>query len=211
MTLYLSRLILNPRSRQVIAELADAYQMHRTLMRAFPSQEDGGPGRVLFRVDSDAEGNPVILVQSEKQPDWTFLSEKDYLLPLNDNPASKEYNPVLTEGRRLRFLLRANPTVKKAFEEGKPSKRIGIYTEEKQMEWLRRKAESGGFRPDDFRILPRGMQTCRKAGETNTHLCVEFAGVLTVTDLEAFRETIASGIGSAKGFGFGLLSVAPVR
>ena len=34
--LYLSRLILNPRSRQVMSEMAHPYEMHRTLMRAFP-------------------------------------------------------------------------------------------------------------------------------------------------------------------------------
>ncbi|HKV39599.1 MAG TPA: type I-E CRISPR-associated protein Cas6/Cse3/CasE, partial [Blastocatellia bacterium] len=34
--LYFSRLLLNPRSRQVRSELANPYEMHRTLMRAFP-------------------------------------------------------------------------------------------------------------------------------------------------------------------------------
>ena len=34
--LYLSRLLLNPHSRQVMGEIAHPYEMHRTLMRAFP-------------------------------------------------------------------------------------------------------------------------------------------------------------------------------
>jgi CRISPR system Cascade subunit CasE len=37
---------------------------------------------------------------------------------------------------------------------------------------------------------------------------VEFDGVLKVTDSEAFGRALSSGIGPAKGFGFGLLSVA---
>ena len=37
-----------------------------------------------------------------------------------------------------------------------------------------------------------------------------FDGILEVTDPAAFAATIAAGIGPAKAFGFGLLSVAPV-
>jgi len=33
--IHLSLLILNPRSRQIQAELRDPYQMHRTISRAF--------------------------------------------------------------------------------------------------------------------------------------------------------------------------------
>ena len=34
--MYLSRLILNPRNRRVQREIAGPYQMHRSIMRAFP-------------------------------------------------------------------------------------------------------------------------------------------------------------------------------
>jgi CRISPR system Cascade subunit CasE len=40
---------------------------------------------------------------------------------------------------------------------------------------------------------------------------VLFDGVLEVTDPVAFRNTLAAGVGPGKGFGFGLLSVAPAR
>jgi CRISPR system Cascade subunit CasE len=43
-----------------------------------------------------------------------------------------------------------------------------------------------------------------------THLAVQFDGVLEVTDPAKFLETVRQGIGSAKGFGFGLLSLARV-
>ncbi|MBI4384701.1 MAG: type I-E CRISPR-associated protein Cas6/Cse3/CasE [Nitrospinae bacterium] len=42
-------------------------------------------------------------------------------------------------------------------------------------------------------------------------LSVRFDGVLTVTDPDEFQKIFASGIGSGKAFGFGLLSVAPDR
>jgi CRISPR system Cascade subunit CasE len=40
-------------------------------------------------------------------------------------------------------------------------------------------------------------------------LSVQFDGVLRVTDAQKLTETIARGVGSGKGFGFGLLSLAP--
>ena len=40
------------------------------------------------------------------------------------------------------------------------------------------------------------------------HLAVRFEGVLQVVDPVAFQQTLRRGIGSAKGFGFGLLSIA---
>jgi len=40
---------------------------------------------------------------------------------------------------------------------------------------------------------------------------VRYDGLLEVLDEERFRESLLSGIGPAKAFGFGLLSIAPVR
>jgi CRISPR system Cascade subunit CasE len=39
----------------------------------------------------------------------------------------------------------------------------------------------------------------------------QFDGILQVVDVDKMHAAIANGIGSAKGFGFGLLSLAPVR
>ena len=67
--MYLSRLILNPRSRQVQKELADPYQLHRTIMAAFPDVLPPDE-RVLFRVDL-ADGLPVLLCNHSIRPNGT--------------------------------------------------------------------------------------------------------------------------------------------
>lgn len=211
--MYLSRLILNPGSAQVISELSDPYQMHRTLMRAFPAEVEGGPGRVLFRAAQDKNyGEVTVLVQSEKQPDWSFLTKNNYLLDIKNtcNSACKPYDIQLQAGMRLRFLLRANPTARRVFQDGKPWKRVGLVNEEEQSQWLKRKGEQGGFRPDAFHIVSHGKIVSSRKGRETVHVCVEYSGILTVADAELFRETLETGIGSAKGFGFGLLSIAPV-
>jgi CRISPR system Cascade subunit CasE len=43
------------------------------------------------------------------------------------------------------------------------------------------------------------------------HNAVTFEGVLSITDHEAFQEALRTGIGPAKAYGFGLLSIRPLR
>lgn len=216
---YLSRLLLNLRSRQVHAELSNAYEMHRTLMRAFPRKGDGGPGRVLFRVEETGIAGPVtvLLVQSDKKPDWSWLHELDGYLAnaLDENPSTKELKPRLLSGQRLRFRLLANPTRKidtKSGPDGKRNngKRVPVPTD-RLVEWLSRKGEAAGFVLDEGSIsVQAGFIAWRKPGDTTGQKIrsVRFDGLLTVRDVELFREALLHGIGPGKAFGFGLLSVA---
>ncbi len=213
--MWLSRLKLNPLCRFVQQDLANPYEMHRTVMQAFPGQDDGGPGRVLFRVDQtrDEEEPYVLLVQSEKEPDWDRLSDpSDYLLA----PAeSKPLGLPVVAGQRLAFRLRANPTVKKKQEGKRNGLRLGVIGEENQRAWLERKGEDGGFRLIGVQGIEEGLAKTRagkgRDRQSMSHLAVRFEGVLEVVDPERFIETVRTGVGSAKGLGFGLFSVAPVQ
>jgi len=222
--MYLSRLILNPRSRQVRNELADPYEMHRTVMQAFPDELPSDE-RVLFRVEVQPRtGIPTLLVQSRYRPDWSRItdSSKDYLLngevllPGLDNPAVKFVNLRLQVGQRLVFRLRANPTVKKKREGKKQGRRVGLYREEEQLAWLQRKLESAGARLLQARVgnkaEPRGKLFAERNPKNRMKfLAVQFEGILEVQDPEKLLAAIRAGIGSGKGLGFGLLSLAPAR
>jgi CRISPR system Cascade subunit CasE len=213
--MYLSRLILNPRNRRVCQELANPYELHRTLMRAFPKDLPAGE-RVLFRVDVGARtGVPIVLLQSHGEPDWAWLEEpgaKGYLLPrVASNPATKAFRLTFTPGQMLAFRLRANPTVKRRFPNG-DHKRVGLYREEEQVAWLERKGEQGGFQPLSVHASNEArvggfIRRTDKPHKLNL-LAVQFDGLLRVTDPERLWETVRSGIGSGKGLGFGLLSLA---
>lgn len=206
MSLYLSQLILNPRSRQVQAELRDPYQMHRTFSKAFGDGEgEYKSARCLFRVDESADGRTLkALVQSRVEPDWDRLTASEGYFA--GDPMVKEFSTDVPEGRLLQFRLRANPAVKR------DGKRVGIYKEAERLEWIRRKAEDNGFRILDARVASDGKQhgTTRENLAT-VHAAAVFEGVLEVTDVDRFSTALESGIGSAKGFGFGLLSIAPLR
>ncbi len=95
--MHLSRLILNPRSRPVQRDLADPYQLHRTVMSGFPATLPNTE-RVLYRLDEDPRaGRLSLLVQSQEPPDWSALPA-DYLLPpdpfdpVGVNPAVRSFS-----------------------------------------------------------------------------------------------------------------------
>jgi CRISPR system Cascade subunit CasE len=214
--MYLSRLILNPRSRRVQREVARPYQMHRSIMHAFPDGLAPQEERVLFRLDANPRtGALTLLVQSLGLPDWSWLAEpgvRGYLLPVDEpNPAVKSFDLDLAPGQVLAFRLRANPTVKRKFSDG-AHKRVGLYREEEQHEWLKRKAENGGFRLLSVRVGGQDIVggQIRRNGATHKLrlLSVQFDGLLQVTDPEQLHEAVRRGIGSGKGLGFGLLSLA---
>jgi len=213
--MYLSRLILNPRNRRVQREVADPYQMHRSLMHAFPDNLAKGAERVLFRLETARTGALTLLVQSLTLPDWSWLAEPEargYLLPVAEpNPAVKAFDLQLAPDQVLAFRLRANPTVKRKFESG-DHKRVGLYREEEQIEWLKRKGEQGGFRLLSARTGGQDIVNGvihRNGDKHKLHLlAVQFDGLLQVIDPDRLRETVRQGIGSGKALGFGLLSLA---
>jgi CRISPR system Cascade subunit CasE len=225
--MYLSRLFLNPRSRQVRSELANPYELHRTIMHAFAGRADKDD-RVLFRLEiHPRSGIPILLVQSPLEPDWAFLAvpEKNYLLPLadcppgvNENPAVKAFDLGLQPGQNLIFRLRANPTVKKTVrEEGKDDRktRHGLIREDDQLKWLARKLEASGASlvsartSNDTKV--KGERRQAEERQELSFLSVQFDGVLQVKDPAALNTALQAGIGSGKGLGFGLLSLAPSR
>jgi len=206
--MYLSRLILNSRSREARRDIAIPYEMHRTIMRAFPSAEQAGPGRVLFRLEPlRGDHPPTVLVQSDKEPDWSWLHGTDYAIDIG----YKQFKLGAKVGRHFRFRLRANPTVRKKNGDGADARsaRHGLLREEQQLDWLKRKAQTAGFMPVGVRIRDVGNTISRKGGSRQVHLGVTYEGILCVTDSDAFHQSIESGIGPAKAFGFGLLSIAP--
>jgi CRISPR system Cascade subunit CasE len=212
--MYLSRLILNPRSRRVQREVANPYEMHRTLMRAFPDDLRKGAERVLFRLEPGRNGALSLLVQSWALPDWSFLAEHEfrgYLLPMDEpNPAIKQFELTAAEGQVLAFRLRANPTARRTFQDKK--RRVGLYDEEEQLAWLQRKGEQGGFRIVSARTS--GQEDAggkiRRDGESHDLklATIQFDGMLKVTDPERLGLAVRQGVGSGKAFGFGLLSLA---
>ncbi|OQB26930.1 MAG: CRISPR-associated endoribonuclease Cse3 [Chloroflexi bacterium ADurb.Bin180] len=198
--IYLSRLRLN-QSRAALLWSANPYRMHQRL-----SMGSGHDPRLLFRLE-EAQGSAQVLVQSQCQPDW---AEVFVDLPvLAAPPEFKPLNLRLAAGMACCFRLLANPTVKRA------GKRLGLMREPDQRAWLERKLGEAGCQVLSLTVTPRGILRSRKGtGDEQgqqSHLAVLYDGVLQVLDPGALVSAVEAGIGSAKGYGFGLLSLAPLR
>lgn len=220
--MFLSKLVINTSNPIGLRSLIDPYEAHRTIWRGFPNAVDDGPGRVLFRLEH--RKNPpylVALVQSCLEPNWQPLLQGNIIL----SAESKEFTLKIIEdltrvGQLLHFRLKANPTARKIVddsqrdEKGRPKRgRVGIFGEDRQKAWLAGKAAKGGFKLVECYISAKEDSNSSKPSvkEKIKHLAVTFEGILEVTDTEIFHATLEQGIGSAKGFGFGLLSIARYR
>lgn len=208
--IYLSRLILNPASRMVQNERRYPYEMHRTLMRGFDCKRECA--NVLYRLDvSPYFDSMTLLIQSTVRPNWHPLTQVGQGQYLQAPPACKLVELDLPPGRFLQFRLRANPTIKKVRRkengERRNSNRVPLVREEKQRDWLTKKAEQSGFKLLNAHINPEGKQTDYRRHLTLYTILIN--GHLQITNPTDFTKALQHGIGPGRAFGCGLLSLAP--
>lgn len=217
--MYLSRLLLDPRSKQARTDLANPYKMHATLCRAF-AEPCENPPRFLWRLE---EKTPVVLVQSQAEPLWERIAARFpgyFASGADPNPICKPLPLAhLQPGQVLRFRLRANPTVTRRDPQNPTKrKRYGLRSVEEQLEWLRRQGARGGFevlgamvvQSEKLRLYKHSKNSDETEPSEVPPIVLQSAlyeGHLKIADLEAFQKTLAAGLGHAKALGFGLLSI----
>ena len=142
----------------------------------------------------------------------------------------KPYNPQFQNGQLLRFRLAANPTMRlskvskgadgKLVREEWIGKRVPVATDQLG-EWLTRQAAHSGFSVERLDVVQSiicisekeipALERDHEKQENGSLRYVHYEGSLKVTDSKGFACALIRGIGPAKGFGFGLLSIAPVK
>jgi len=207
--MYLSKLTLDPRHPQARRDLANPYEMHRTLARAYALDAETPPKRFLWRLERSPDYKPssVVLVQSTQLPNWSALERlAGYLSEIRrDKPVDLE--KLIRPTARYRFRLLANPTVTR---EGK---RWGLVHEQDQLAWLASQGERGGFKVlGCLRAAQERLQV--RQGKTGNRITVQtalFEGVLQAVDDQILRKRLIEGFGHAKAFGLGMLSLAKIK
>ena len=135
--MHLSRLTLNPQNYDVQKELGNIYQLHRTIMHAFPDNLHNQPnrtGRVLFRVEPNEQTQIIeILVQSPESPKWSFLEERNGYLYKPVQTKAISY-PNFEKNDQFWFKILANPTkkIRRGPKNKAKSVRVGIMKEQDQ-------------------------------------------------------------------------------
>jgi CRISPR system Cascade subunit CasE len=206
----------------------DIYSWHKLLWKCYPGEPDTKRD-FLTRIDP-LEGAFRLWVMGKRKP-----SRPPWCSP--DGFALKEIAPTFLSHQYYAFDLRANPTrcqVKRGPNgetllssngKRKHGKRVPIVKHDELRDWLISKGKvrckdkvtgldvPGGFRVVEERpleISPMVENYFRKKEHSGYHGGVQFRGILEVTDRERFIESYQSGIGGAKGFGFGLLLLSPI-
>lgn len=233
--MYLTRITLSPTAFRARNLLASSQNLHAALAASFPvsgkANMDGSPiERILWRLDhGHGLPEPVLFIASPRGPDLDEAAER---ITTPDRIVSKDFDPVLAaikSGDTYSFRLAANPTRYKRREEniGTATGRIAthqrapLHRHDDQVAWLLDKLTAAGA---DLNFTGAGVPDVVVDGERTDAFTrhdartkrlssvaikrVTFKGHLTVNDPGRFRAAITHGIGPAKGYGCGLLTIA---
>jgi len=221
--MYLSRVEIDTNNRAKTKDLTHLGAYHNWVEQSFPAEIKAGKrDRHLWRIDQ-LGGKRYLLILSEEQP----VAEKLATYGVAGTVMTKSYDGLLDtlcEGQVVRFRLTANPThtiTKPGARQGRVMPHITI---ERQRQWLVDRAEKSGFQlvqqaavetPNDeatwaFDIVGREWPVLhRKAGRGVRLSRVTFEGLLRISDVAVFKQTLTQGIGREKAFGMGLMTVIP--
>jgi CRISPR system Cascade subunit CasE len=179
------------------AGLTDGYAWHQAIWHAFPGKPDARRD-FLFRADRRADACRVLLLSAEAPASGDVFAWR-----------TRDVGDAFLGHAVYRFQLKANPTMRRSADK----RRLAIFDEGRLREWLERKAQMSGFAvaPETLSVGAPLAEVFVKNGRQGKHVSVDFEGVLRVIDRDAFTETFNNGIGSAKGFGYGLLMLQPQR
>jgi CRISPR system Cascade subunit CasE len=206
-TLYLSQLTLDPLQPQARRDLSSAYEMHRTLARAFVQSDADTPVRFLWRLERGNAGSraATVLVQAAQPGHWQALHEhRGFLRIQPDKPVAVDR--LVQPHRACRFRLLANPTVTR------DGKRHGLKDDADREAWLHRQGARHGF---TLLALQRdgSERLCVKQG-SRAHVItldvVRFEGLLQPNNVALLQQALFVGVGPGKALGLGMLSLAPL-
>ena len=209
--MYLSRVTLDTSRVETIRALTKPAILHGAIEQSF----NGEKKRRLWRIDQTDDAC-YVLVLSEDFPDFTMLLEQFSNLRGSDSWKTKSYSSFLERidtNQTWHFRLCANP-VHSVKEQGsmKRGKLFAHITREHQEKWLLERAPKNGFflQRGNFDVIRSEWvnfsKNTEKHKKVSIHMAV-FDGILTVTDANCFRKTLVTGIGRAKAYGCGLLTV----
>lgn len=212
-TAYLTKLIANPAHKDVQRDLADVQRMHRTVT-TFVCPTDLGPSTraaagVLYRVEHTPTGIRI-LIQSAIPP------APDRLAAGYEIARTADLGPLmhqLRNGQTIRYRIAANP-IKTTFQRGQRGTCKPLHGDDAHT-WWHTKADRAGLTD----VTIHNSTSARHTGKRNkspkdTHVTIDtttFEGIAAIADQDALQIAILNGIGRARAYGCGLLSVALLR
>lgn len=210
-TVTLTQLHADPRYTHVAKDLADVGRLHRRIQSMF--QQPRTAADILFRAEY-GQTHTTLLVQSTVEPDTSLLTT-------GYTARTREIGPLLdtlTTGQPVRYRILANTTRATTRPDGRQH-RIPL-TGDDAAAWWQRRAETAGLDLHTASLTREDTLTghripCDNGHQSRRHrLChaaSQFDGTALVQDPQTAREAIITGIGRARAYGCGLLSLAPIQ
>lgn len=220
--MFLTRMQLNPRRRGARNLLASPQAMHAAVVAGFADPGPTDQGRILWRLDTDGAHRVLLFVASPAQPDFTHIAEQAGW-PTTETWHTRAYDPFLQSlriGQRFQFRLTASPVHSGRKPGWTDTKPIGHVTVKQQEQWLIDRTRKWGFHlvgsgetdresdAFDLAVTDRATRRFRRNDGQITIATATFEGQLEITDPNAMRSTLTHGIGRAKSYGCGLLTLA---
>ncbi|MDY6054508.1 type I-E CRISPR-associated protein Cas6/Cse3/CasE [Micrococcus sp.] len=227
----LTRMVLNPATRGGRNLLFNRQAMHAAVMAAYsPDTHASMQGRPLWRVDQDGQRHTLYLV-GPREPDLTHVVEQAGWA--GEGWSSVDYSPFLSRlrrGQQWGFRLTANPVHSVSSGSGKRGKILPHVTPAQQTQWLKERSSRWGFSLMDQEGQPvedgqdspllvtvtarRDERFGRRAeGEERQKVTLrmaQFDGALQIEDPERLRTALTAGMGRAKAYGCGLMTLRPL-
>ncbi|MFC7217636.1 type I-E CRISPR-associated protein Cas6/Cse3/CasE [Streptomyces polyrhachis] len=237
--MYLTRFRFNTARSGARRLLGSPHLLHGAVNMSFPqlpARDAQGP-RVLWRVDRDNQTQTQLYIVSPSRPDLTHLVEQAGW-PTLDEPGWAtftygEFLEALGTGDTWAFRLTANPVHNIRLPQDAPgdrTRRTAHVTPHYQMRWLLEREGKSGFevlrKPadkqltqsgDEHELIVRDQRPLQFGGSIKNQrrndvrlIRVTYDGRLRITDADVFRRTLTQGLGKAKAYGCGLMTLTPV-
>ena len=218
--MFISRIHLDPRRRGTKQAMANPNHFHAHVQKVLsqgPGTPVDGRGRPLWRLER-AGGFPTLYVVSKTRPDLS-LTQSQYGSP-DAPPEYHDYTrrlDAIERGQIWSFRLVANPTHNISRKKDGKIIRTPHRVVKFQSEWLGYQGDRNGFSilgEPVISSLATSTFSRREEGPKGPKVTVAsciFAGRLEVTDPDKFRKALMLGVGRARAYGCGLLTVAPVQ
>ncbi|MEU9094758.1 type I-E CRISPR-associated protein Cas6/Cse3/CasE [Streptomyces sp. NPDC087901] len=221
MTLWLTRIVPSPSSREAHRDLGgndQGIRLHQRMLQMFPDGVEG-PARaafgVLFRAEETPHG-PQILLQSHTAPDPSRLPDA------YGNVETRSLDGMLShihKGTIVNYRCVASPVRKPgaAAREAYKLPPVVALSGNAAIEWWERQSTAAGLEPLHINAHPlatvRGSRGPKDsaAKQRVQHARTQFDGTARVLDADLLREKLAAGIGRGKAYGCGLLTLAPMQ
>lgn len=202
--MFLTRIQLNPKRKKTRTLLDNRHVGH-----ALVESCTAGSQRTLWRIGAVGRDVVELFMYTQVKPSVHPLVEQcGWPEQMADTVRTAEVTRTLDDvktGDKFRFSVQVSP-----------QKRNGsvarVMTSDADVrQWFADREKGWGFSTSgNFQLPVLGRENYQKrGGKKLSFAAAEVTGVLTVTDLGAFRDAVQGGLGRTKHAGFGMMLLAP--